>query len=85
MYHIIKNVIALNFLNFRKLIQDIKLTDNNKKELLIEFQLHSSMMIIINFLIAVFLSHKYKITFFYYSQLDNKFKGFLFKISYFFF
>lgn len=85
MYNIIKNVIALNFLNFRKLIQDIKLTDNNKKELLIEFQLHSSMMIIINFLIAVFLSHKYKITFFYYSQLDNKFKGFLFKISYFFF
>ena len=48
MYKIIKNVVALNFLNFKNLIQNIKINNRDKKEILIEFQLHSSMMIVIN-------------------------------------
>ena len=85
MYKIIKNVVALNFLNFKNLIQNIKINNRDKKEILIEFQLHSSMMIVINFIIAILISYKYKVTFFYYSQLDNKYKKFFFKISYFIF
>lgn len=85
MYKIIKNAIALNFLNFKNLIQNIKIHNTEKKEMLIEFQLHSSMMVVINFIIATLISSKYKITFFYYSQLDNKYRNFLFKISYYFF